>query len=563
MSKSALQILARISDDGLLPVVFDAFSGPIPGTATKLQGLWINPDTQAVYAADVAISPVDHYANGLPFDANGRIVASFGTPLYYHQGLAFCVDGGLCAAQDFGDYYDQGLRFSAGALGFKFDNPPPIQPVTLDWHYPYIDDGNNTKGAGVTTTLRGSVGHAIKTASIEESAIDVPIISQAGLHINDESYGNSRDSNDLTLFANTVFGAHVGTKSFNVTPTYVPSPSGVPATPDNGYTQIRQNATTLNKVVQFSFATTPGSASNPNLVHLIYKVAGTVPRLRLGTQNLGGAALTTWSAYNDFDADTGQIYVQSNTNHFQFVDIGNGYRYVALEAPWEGNFATACAKVMFLDGSGNSDFLGDVNNGLDVFAVAYGRTFEDDLYSPILGTWNAGQTRLAPTEAYSETSQAAATATNFTWYFKIDVTQNFLIDDDTVVAFYGDMATVTGYAILYLYVEDEYTFVPLINGTPLVSTSQVRIDIPPAARGDSLEFMLEIPTAAPGNKLRGTINAFSAESVDDFDGAALNNLNRFYPLFNDPASYNAFGRYTNAKRGQGVGHTLEEMRVAT
>ena len=121
MSKSALQLLAR-ANSGLVP--FEVGTGPIPPTAVRVQGLWVNDGKVVAVKANTVVGEIS-YANGLPYDSNGRLIFSEGVLTHYSQGLPFAALGLFVKGSGSENYYSNGLLFSDGGLGVEGLAPLP------------------------------------------------------------------------------------------------------------------------------------------------------------------------------------------------------------------------------------------------------------------------------------------------------------------------------------------------------------------------------------------------------------------------------------------------------
>ena len=72
-------------------------------------------DQGQVYA--VLDGAIDHYASGLPFDAEGRLVVSTDSVVRWDQGTAFAANGGVCVEGVAGaDRYDQGAAYAGDSF---------------------------------------------------------------------------------------------------------------------------------------------------------------------------------------------------------------------------------------------------------------------------------------------------------------------------------------------------------------------------------------------------------------------------------------------------------------
>ena len=67
----------------------------------------------------IAATPPDHFANGLPFEADGSLAAEAANPHHYHQGLGFSVNGRVCYA---GGATPAPAYFGMGAAPFQLNN---------------------------------------------------------------------------------------------------------------------------------------------------------------------------------------------------------------------------------------------------------------------------------------------------------------------------------------------------------------------------------------------------------------------------------------------------------
>lgn len=112
-------------DQGI--VLFNDGSGPV-GTHNIFQSLKVN-DLKEIFSNTGG--DIDHYAHGLPFDVDGRLVVDTGAIAYYDQGLPFSADGRLIiAGDDIPVRYDQGVPFSAdGGLSQSGGGAPTMVSV--------------------------------------------------------------------------------------------------------------------------------------------------------------------------------------------------------------------------------------------------------------------------------------------------------------------------------------------------------------------------------------------------------------------------------------------------
>jgi hypothetical protein len=60
--------------------------------------------------ATLGVTPPDHYANGLPYEANGSLCFESGNITHYHQGLPFTVNNRIATAAT------DPARFNSGAM---------------------------------------------------------------------------------------------------------------------------------------------------------------------------------------------------------------------------------------------------------------------------------------------------------------------------------------------------------------------------------------------------------------------------------------------------------------
>lgn len=130
MSLGFQQIIRQNNGILVLNVGTGAPIDPVPS-----QGLLVDEDG-AIYASNDT-SP-DHWANGLPFDVNGRLVVEESLPVIFDQGLPFSASGAVAVTENtgIGGHYNQGVRFeSNGALAVEGLAPPLVDSNVLALSY--------------------------------------------------------------------------------------------------------------------------------------------------------------------------------------------------------------------------------------------------------------------------------------------------------------------------------------------------------------------------------------------------------------------------------------------
>jgi hypothetical protein len=112
-----------------------------------LQGVPIRVDDGSIYAIN-GITPVDHFHNGLPYEADGALsMDNVGAITHHHQGLPFTALGRLAI----------GLTptyFGSGAAPFNVDGRLAVATV-IPTHF---SSGVGYTGAGISVNAIAPVG---------------------------------------------------------------------------------------------------------------------------------------------------------------------------------------------------------------------------------------------------------------------------------------------------------------------------------------------------------------------------------------------------------------------
>lgn len=445
--------------------------------------------------------------------------------------------------------------------------PPPVT-ITLNWHYPATIDKSNTKGAGDITTVRGSEQTALTENGFVDYAIDEPAISCDGVIAAPQDTGEHYQSNNVGFFSATAF-THRGVFDkitspgpSTVTLNQVAAPSSSPNIPDLGIGEIRQIALTDIKGCQFSGIDSAGNTLRP-VFHFIYKVVGTVDRLRIAFQPLSQAA----NAWVEINPNNGSVFAQGIAlDQFYYKELPNDLKYVAitgLTGASGPSFNAYEPWLVFQDVLGNTNFLGDPANGLDVYGAAC-NDFYGSLLSPVFSNTavNDGQkvTRLVDTNLLAPVTTPSPS--DYSIYGKFTVTEDFDAVNITFVFGISDALLANGWVLTYDPGPARFFMIGFVGGAgdPNIDA---KIDFPIPVTGDEYEFILEVPTDAPA-KL--TINASTNVANDRADivlGSFPSGMTQ--ALMREPLTGidQAFGRWQNMKSAQGVGYTLSELRLAT
>jgi len=549
MSKSALQALAR-KNGGTIPVVFDAFSGPLPSTAVEFEGLWVSENGE-LFVADDAVASAASYNNGLAFDENGRLLGCLnGEVNHYHQGLAFSIDGGLLATDNPIEYVNQGLPFNASKVAVSFSGGGG--PPTIDWYYSGTQLLEGVGGVDSLFTSRASTQNYIDPSNdLIAASTDVVPTSFEGLPVLPEDTTRHWKANDGTG-GKTGGPGGKGTALINITANYVST--GAPSSPQTGFTEYRQTAVTNSHFALFSDVDADAQNNSRPMLSMLFRVVGSVPHIRLGFLRRG---TTNELPYVDFNPITGTVLSSSGVEGFQFRTLSNGWLYAAVYGNSSGGIFNITTGVMyFLDNSGNKSFPGDTNNGLDVFATSYSDVQFGSLYNPVLSPVTGNVSRFEPTAVYGETSAAATTSSNYTLFFEFEVRQDFDAVDGTLLALYAN-ASLDGWAFVFVPTATELRAFRLAAGVPQAFAG-VDLGATPV-EGDTLDIMLEIKSADPFTLTVGANSADAPATPSTFP----TNLTRFWQYFNDPTTVPAFGIYKNMKRLQGVDIPLSVAKVVT
>ena len=191
--------------------------------------------------ACIADSAPDHYHNGLPFNAEGRLCITTQSPTYFHQGLVFAANGQLSVAADDAAavYYGSGgAGYVAGELARRRIDPTIVSyvhgipyggegrvstvngaPVIVE---PFPPDANMVAGDGIGNRIGYQKGIAGSYTTDEQSIAEVTqvytrpgsggqlylyaINEQTGLPMPESSLFSFRiDNVGLFLAANAMF----------------------------------------------------------------------------------------------------------------------------------------------------------------------------------------------------------------------------------------------------------------------------------------------------------------------------------------------------------------------
>lgn len=558
MSKSALQILSR-QNGGVIPLVDDGFSGPIPGTAIKLQGCWVDSITGGLY---ISGGPVDHHANGLPFDVNGRLCfAVLGSVVSYHQGLRF-LDGLLSAAPTGGggEYFDQGLKFSSsGSILADLVSPPGL---TVTWHYPYTQDANNTKGAGTTTHLHGTEQWCIFDGGIVNYGIDVPALSVWGIDPRPQDTGRHQWHYDVTQGTN---------------PPFPQNPNGwtnadglqrqvVAVTAPDGTGQVGallEDGSTGNHDIDMSWTFKNQGANGRNRGGVILKPIDVNASRYVRFTNVP-AEQVTFDLVNETIASSG---VGGAFDSFVVaLDDGWYYCYFDLRNTVGGN-PEQPVTLQCLNPAQNVSYPGRIGEGYYVYAAHYASN-NNSQYSPVLNVGNTSNTRLGVSDCYADVSTPSDR--DYTIYFEatnitgiipsIDATDNTALFASYTNGTFGDGADQGALFGLLRLTSGE-----LLAGfqifIPGGDCAQAFSEIPDWQRGETLRCMLQV--------IDGQLPVFTCDTETTSSAAGIivypSGMFQFHHWV-DQATIGSLEQlnmaFKNVKRIEATGLTLQEAQDA-
>lgn len=490
MSKSAMQILSRVNA-GVLPLVDDALSGAIPPNATPLQGLLIDA-TGGIYAANVALSPVDHYANGLPFDVNGRLVFSFNAGSKYHsQGLTF-VNGALSAVATggAGEYFDQGLKFGAGGAVVTGTAPPP--PNLLYDYYPLVRTGLNlVDNTTLATHDRASQQTELWTVGADirytQALSDEPGVGDEGLRIRRSDTSYQAYPHDVTQSLN-VGGRLAGWRDINSA--LIRSYDALDPRSNFGMSKVLVDpAAGVSQHRLYGAETIMGVGVIYRAVSLVLYPEGNQQFLRIRNTwqySNGGNQTIIFDMLNRVVSYAGGSVVGTEVT---LLPDGVG----AIVAVWV-NFGSAASDFEWeytpLASNDISDdtYLGVAGDGFSFYAAADTRWPTDTLWSPALALDGAGAGSVA------STTLAATTFTNPTQDEDVTIYGVFAATEDQAdaagIVVYAGLYdnTVTGYVVALDVANDTILVAALLNGAVVALASSLLLPGPMVA-GDYVEYM--------------------------------------------------------------------------